>query len=679
MEMLTDFKTRFTTFFEQSHLPMKILSLEGRVLAVNKAWERLFSTSREELLDYNIFSDPQIKNTKLWDYIQRAYKGESVEIPAFFYDPKNSGKAGRSRWLEAWLSPVKDEDHRIHEVAMILKDVTDKIETQKALIKSISDRKATEEKYQILSERLSLAVKTGNIGIWEWIPYTSHVSWDETAEKIFGYDVKSLPDTERAFIACIHPDERDNVWSKIEEAIKEKRSYTVEHRIIRQDGVQRWVQGSGMALYDERGVPYHMMGTVIDLTEKKLAEDDQKFLSETSDHLMGSFDYKEILKNLCEHANRYFCEGCFVDRLLPDGRVERLMVSHKDLFLSRQIMEIGGKVFPHSEEDHPFIKALISGKPLLIDYGEYIGGEKYYRDLLSLEFESSITTRLKGRESVLGIITFFTLKNSGKKLTSRHIWIAEELASRASMAYENALMHQDSQEAIRSRDEFLSIASHELKTPLQSLTLQNQMRKRNLDKNLMTAFSSERMVSMIDADLRHLRRINRLIDDMLDISRLRAGRLTFFKEKVAFVNFVKDVLERFRPQMDAAGCMLSTSYSPEVSIEMDHYRIEQVLVNLLTNATKYGAGKPVRVEVKTSSDRVQVLVTDKGPGIKEEDRGRIFQRFERAISSNEVSGLGLGLYISRQIMEQHQGRLDVLSAPGPGSTFIVELPLDKND
>lgn len=678
-----EYQTRFTTFFEQSTLPMEIYSLEGVPLAVNKAWEDLFHTSRDQLKGYNVLQDPHIRNSPLWNYLQRAYGGESVDVPAFWYDPTLMGKPGRPRWLEAWLSPVKDENGTIYEIAMILKDVTEKIETQQALVRSISERKATEEKFQIISDRLSMAVKAGNIGIWEWIPNTSYVLWDETTELIYGFTPGSFPRTSEAFTEGVHPDDRNLLWSTVAQAMEEKKSYRIDHRIIRKDGVQCWVQCSGMALYDELGNPYHMIGTVMDITERVESQLDQKFLSQASECLNGSLDHKEFLKALCDHAIGYFCDGVIVDQLHQDGVIKRLMVVHPDPEVVKSLNKLDEE-FPDRYENNPIMNPLITGKPLFIQDSDkfwnslsHSHGESYAEAMKLIGNKSSIKARLKGRESVLGMITFFTTKNSTKELKKRHIWLSEELAYRASMAFENALIHLSSQEAIRSRDEFLSIASHELKTPLQSLTLQNQMRKRNLSKNLVEAFVPEKVSQMIDADLRHLMRINRLIDDMLDISRIRAGKLTFMKENIQFCSFVKDVLSRFRPQLDAVGCYMTATYCEEIETHIDIYRIEQVILNLLTNAMKYGAGKPIKVEVINKVGRIQLLVHDQGPGIKDQDSERIFERFERAISSNEVSGLGLGLYISRQIMEQNSGALFVRSMYGKGSTFIMELPLNN--
>jgi PAS domain S-box-containing protein len=678
----SEFQNRFKTFFEQSSFPMQIYAISGEPLAFNRAWEELFATTSEELEGYNVLEDPVLKSSPVWPYLLRAFQGELVEVPAFFYDPALNQKKGRPRWIEAWFSPVKDDHGNPREIAMILRDVSEKVETEQALVRSISERKAVEERYQRISDRFALATKAAKIGMWEWVPGSNHVYWDETTEALYGYTSGTFPQTTDAYGAHLHPDDRELLWSSVSKALETKSSYILDHRAFKLDGSEIWVQASGMALYDENGQAYHMMGTAIDITDRKLAEEEQKFLSKASEFLMGTFDHKQILRDLCEHANSYFSDGCFIDRLGPDGKLERLMVVHRDSEICELIMQLDREFPDRYSEDHPFLSALMTGKTLfnenadqLWDELEKTHGVDYVAALRRVGGKNSINVRLKGHGNVLGMITFFTTKDSKKKISRRHVWLAEELAYRASIAFENALIHQNSHEAIRARDEFLSIASHELKTPLQSLTLQNQMRKRNLDKGILTAFAPQNLAAMIDSDLRHLMRVKRLIDDMLDIARLRAGKLTFHKESFEVCAFAKDVIFRFRPQMDAAGCMLSLYCAQEVTIFADMYRLEQVLVNVLTNAIKYGAGKPIRVSQEITSDKLRIKVKDQGVGIRKEDLERIFERFERAISSNEVSGLGLGLYISRQIMQEHQGSLYVISSPGEGSEFVIELPL----
>lgn len=668
-------QTRYKTFFEQSILPLQIFDKEGNVIAVNEAWCRLFDATRDDLEGYNILNDPGSQHFGILPYIQRAYQGESVEMPSFYIDPAQMGRKGRARWLEAWFSPVNDEKGELREVAVIIKDVTERVETEQKLKLSISERK-------IVEDRLSMAVKAGKVGIWEWKPGSDRVFWDETLESIYGYTSGCFSGKLEDYWKHLHPDEMEMMSNVVATAQSERKPYIVEHRIVRHDGDIRWVEGSGTTVFNEIGEPVLMMGTCTDITDKKIAALDQKILAEISEILSRSFDFIENVQSVADFAVDHFCDGVIVDQLKPDGNIERIVTSSKDQVVRARIHELQRKFPQRYSHDHPLFTALVSGKTIFYPDARVTWqmlrekyGEEYYLELARINARATITVRLKGRESLLGTMTFLTLGESRHRFEKRHIHLAEEIGYRTSMSLENSLLYLHSQEAIKSRDEFLSIASHELKTPLTSLTLQNQMRKRELDKGEGKQFEETRIRKMIDADDRQLRRINRLIDDMLDIARIRAHRFTIQKERFDLTSFMADVLERVAPQLDSAGCEFTVSFCGPVEVEGDIYRIEQVVVNILTNALKYGAGKPVRIEVQKLSHKVRLLVIDNGPGIQPGDTERIFQRFERAHMGREISGLGLGLYISRQIVQQHDGALYVLSNPPDGSTFVMELPL----
>lgn len=230
------------------------------------------------------------------------------------------------------------------------------------------------------------------------------------------------------------------------------------------------------------------------------------------------------------------------------------------------------------------------------------------------------------------------------------------------------------EEAIAVRDEFMSIASHELKTPLTSLALQAQLRRRKLVKGDPESFSPERLQKMFDSDERQLSRINHLIDDMLDISRISSGKLSLKIERFNLSNAIKLLLEESAEQLRLAGCPIEMEIEEEVYGDWDRVRIEQVVTNLLTNAMRYGSGKAISIQVKSEHRQAQITVIDQGRGIDPVNQDRIFQRFERVVTQNGAGGLGLGLYIARQILEAHQGIIQVVSALGAGSTFIVNLP-----
>jgi PAS domain S-box-containing protein len=176
--------------------------------------------------------------------------------------------------------------------------------------------------------------------------------------------------------------------------------------------------------------------------------------------------------------------------------------------------------------------------------------------------------------------------------------------------------------ALHARDEFLGIASHELKTPLTSLRLQLQMARRG------TPASPDKLLKQAD-------RLARLIDDMLDITRIDAGKMAFHRAPAVLAELVTDVLERFAPQFAAVGSTLSLDLAPGLVGEWDAFRIEQVITNLVTNAVKYAAGKPVHIRAARIDGKAVLTIADHGPGVAQQNRERIFHRFERAISANE--------------------------------------------
>jgi signal transduction histidine kinase len=232
------------------------------------------------------------------------------------------------------------------------------------------------------------------------------------------------------------------------------------------------------------------------------------------------------------------------------------------------------------------------------------------------------------------------------------------------------------QEAVNVRDEFMSIASHELKTPLTSLKLNSQLRARRLKREDAAAFSVPNLSKMFDSDATQIDRISRLIDDILDFSRISSGEFSMKFERCDLREVVSALVEQSEEQARAAGCRIQLDAQEVVAGTWDRFRIAQVVTNLLTNAMRYGAGQPIAVTVTTAPDLAQITVRDRGRGVASENHERIFRKFERAVSTNDVSGLGLGLYIVRQILDSHRGSIRVESELGQGACFIVDLPLE---
>lgn len=230
------------------------------------------------------------------------------------------------------------------------------------------------------------------------------------------------------------------------------------------------------------------------------------------------------------------------------------------------------------------------------------------------------------------------------------------------------------QRSLRMRDEFMSLVAHELRTPLNTLFLETQMRSLQLKRGNLPAFNPEQMNNMIRRDERQIKAMIRLIDDMLDVSRMKSGTLSIRPAKVELMALLERVVNDLSLQAAAAGA--NVVLAPHRSVEgyWDEFRIEQVVVNLLTNALRYGGGGTIEVGVVQEGCTARIDVRDHGKGIAPDYIDRIFEPYERGNKAGEPKGLGLGLYISRQLAVSHGGQLTVQSTPGEGATFSLTLP-----
>lgn len=229
------------------------------------------------------------------------------------------------------------------------------------------------------------------------------------------------------------------------------------------------------------------------------------------------------------------------------------------------------------------------------------------------------------------------------------------------------------QRALRMRDEFMSMVSHELRTPLGVMTLDQSVRGDRLRRGDLAYFSAERLHAMLARDARQLRTMTRLIDDMLDVSRIQHGRMSIRPSTTDLGELARHIVDDFGVHFGSVPLLLQAE--PGVVGEWDDSRIGQVLVNLLNNALRYGEGRPVRVEVGHAEDgRARLAVIDQGVGIGPDDQARVFEQFERGAAAGGAPGLGLGLFISRQFVRAHGGDIRLRSEPGHGACFEVLLP-----
>jgi len=230
-------------------------------------------------------------------------------------------------------------------------------------------------------------------------------------------------------------------------------------------------------------------------------------------------------------------------------------------------------------------------------------------------------------------------------------------------------------EATRARDEFLAIASHELRTPITSLGLHAEMLLRG--RPPATSAALERMRPRLRTIHRQTERLGLLVQGLVDVAQITGGRLTLEPEPLDLAAVVRETAERWRDDLSRACCTLELRLGDGIPGRWDRRRLEQIVDNLIANAVKFGAGKPVEVVAEVAGPRARLVVQDQGIGIAPDDQRRIFERFERAVSARYYGGFGLGLWIVRNMVEAHGGEVRVSSEPGKGSRFEVTLPMER--
>jgi signal transduction histidine kinase len=254
----------------------------------------------------------------------------------------------------------------------------------------------------------------------------------------------------------------------------------------------------------------------------------------------------------------------------------------------------------------------------------------------------------------------------------------KEMHKQATLINERAARERENEllkESLQVRDQFLSMASHELKTPITPLTLQMQIFLKMMEDGSFKTADVGRLQRMVQTSYQQVERLGKTIDNLLDVSRFTSGQMQLNCEKIDLAELITRVLRNFEAQFVAVGCECLCEVKNEVRGYWDPFRVEQIFINLISNAMKYGAGKPIKVTVQGKDGYAQFQVRDHGIGIDPADQERIFRRFERAVSADFYNGIGLGLFIAHEIVRMHQGSIHVDSALGQGATFSVSLPL----
>ncbi len=385
-----------------------------------------------------------------------------------------------------------------------------------------------------------------------------------------------------------------------------------------------------------------------------------------------------------------------LERLVQE-RTRELKQAHG--FLDSIIENIPDMVFIKDARDLKFVRFNKAGEELLGYPREAMLGKSDYdffpkheadfftamdRDVLAghvvLDIpEEPIHTRLKGNR-ILHTKKIPIRDDQGAPVyllgISEDITVKKQTEEAQNQLNQAQIARAEAEKGMRLRDDFISIASHELKTPLTALKMQFQIIPRVL---VNVSFpEKEQFFSLVQSSLRQLDQFSRLVDELLDNSQIDAGTLTIEMQHVTLSELIHQVLEQYQSELRSAGCLVSTKLDAAIHGYWDPSRIKQIVANLLSNAMKYGAGRPIEIATQLAGSRAVLTVHDHGIGIAKGDQAKIFARFARVAPVTKFRGLGLGLFILREIVLAHGGTIRVESELGKGSTFIVDLPLQAH-
>ncbi len=452
-----------------------------------------------------------------------------------------------------------------------------------------------------------------------------------------------------------------------------------ECRIRRHDGEYRWhLLRIEAEHYEHPTEIKSWLGTATDIEERKRHEDRQLFLSKAGELLVSSLEFEKTLQEITTLAIASVCDWCAFDIITPRDGLKTMALKHRKPELEEKVRLFHYEFLKDDSSRVGSGHVFKTGQPEVFDniddhiMKKYSSGPEQTKLALELGDKSALIVPLTAKGKTVGTVTFCA--TSSYRFNDKDVDFALELGRRIALAYENSRLYEISQQAIEIRNDFLSIASHELNTPITSLKLQLQMTKKALELSDKGELPVERFRKSVEASVKQVDRLINLVQVLLDVSRIQSGKFNFRFQKYSLKEMVDEVLERFREVIEASNCEVVVSGLQDISVEWDKTRIEQVLINLLTNAIKYAPGK-ILLDFNQTGEQVEFSIKDQGHGIPEDKLQTIFERFERVGNNDSVSGLGLGLFIVKQIVDGHGGVVRAQSTKGHGTCFKVSLPV----
>ncbi len=543
------------------------------------------------------------------------------------------------------------------------------------------------EAFRRSEQRLRLAMEAGHMGAWDWNIPRDLVSWSPTLERLHGIEPGTFGGSLDDFLAPIHPDDRERVVARIEEAVTTRHDFHVEYRIVRADGALRWLEARGQLFFDDEGEPIWMAGLCTDVTERRRSEEALELLGQASGVLGTSLDSATTLENVAGLVVPRLADWCVIDLVTADGRLERIITAHGHPQGEDDGRYHAEQYPPHPDDDHGPAWVVRTGEPTLRHevtdrmLADAARDAEHLSWLRSLDLHSILTVPMEARGRILGALTLVSAA-SQRRYDETDLPLAREIGARAALAVDNARLYGEVQGAVASRDRLLAVVSHDLREPLNTVALSLRLIEHTgcpETSRGRRAFAAARRAG---------EQAQRLIDDLLDASQIEAGELFIEHRLLDPADLVREAAEAFATEADERGVRIEVTVAEGLPrLSGDRGRLIQVFSNLLRNALKVtsrGGRIDLGAALATTGDaeegyegderqEIRFTVRDTGPGIHPEHLPSLFDAYwqEKRVQGG---GVGLGLGIARGIVEAHGGRISVDSRPGEGAAFWFTVP-----
>ena len=653
---LRESEQRFARFMQ--HLPglAWIKDVQGCYVYANDAALKAFRTGRADLYgktDQELFTSDDAERFRANDRRALASETGIQTIETLEHDDGILHHSMVSKF------PIPGWDNQPALVGGIAVDITDLIHAQAAIRES-------EERFRGLAEAMPQMV------------YVASAQGDNEYMSQRWRDYTGLCHADEASIReVVHPDDYSLMIERWREAAARDSPFEAEVRIRRaSDGVYRWFLTRALPVPSATGVGTKWFGTCTDIDGQKRAEERQHVLAEAGRIFSSPLDYQPTLANVCKLVVPIFADWCSLELLGEDGQLQYREVAHSDPAKVELAREYRRRYPARPDDRVGVMRVFRTGQP---EFFPEVSDELLVRGardqeelhrLRELGLRSVMIVPLTARGRTLGTLTLVTAESS-RRYGEDDLRLALELGSRAALAVDNARLFEELRANDRRKDEFLAMLAHELRNPLAaidnavSLIELPDAGRHNID------WSTE-VIS------RHVRHLTRLIDDLLDVSRITRGKIQLRKTKIDACPVFKSAIESVRPLFEERKHRLSTAFGPDLILDADPTRLEQIAVNLLSNAAKYTESHgQIWFSARRANNEIVIQVRDTGIGITSEQLPNVFEPFVQGDRSLEraAGGLGIGLTLVRKLTELHGGTVMARSdGPGKGSEFTVTLP-----